>query len=377
MGWILAIAVSPARTWAARALTTGPAEPELIRLGPPVATPGTHDPDSAEDTPGTTTDETSPPDPGTSESDKDALPDDPRAIRPEGMPSAVWSDGSRTLVGVAALDRAGLSPEGLVLDPYALISAQADGVSPPEAKGRHDPIEIVGALLREAYQLAVAHADTPPERTLVTHPDGWSGDQIIKLRLAASRAGITIDPVPEPVAVAAAYRAAGGQGSRLLMLDADRNTASAIARMGAMFIVLGTASADDNLPALDVLPGLAEEALTQPGVRRELLDEVLVTGEAIEPGLDRIGTRLIRRPATELPAWFLASGAVHYDRSLHEVPPLPAPPKPPPPPPPPPPPRINHAAPPPKSKWPPIVPLLILILAVLVIAELLFVYWPF
>lgn len=341
MSWILAIAVSPARTWVARApLTPGPAQPELIRLAPTPEPP----------------DEAAAPDPGLGE---------PGSVRTEGMPSAVWSDGTEVLVGVEALDRAGIAPQGLVLDPYALLTS-------PRHDGP-DPVELVSALLGKAYLLAVADTGSAPARTLVTHPDSWTIDEVLALRQAASRAGIAIDPVPEPIAVAAAYRAFGGEGSRLLMLDADRNTASAIARMGNVFVVLGTAGADHRLPAPEVLPRLAEEALSQPGVRRELLDEVLVTGEALEPGLTDIGITVGRRPATELPSWVLAPGALHYDRSLHEVPPEPSPEPPPKPPPPPPVKRVNHAAPAPKKRLP-LVSLLILILIVLVLAEVVFFF---
>lgn len=348
MSWILAIAVSPARTWAARApLTTGPAQPELIRLAPS---------------------------PGNAPSEEDAAragaPDsalgEPGSVRTEGMPSAVWTDGQQIAVGVEALERAGIAPHGLVLDPYALLVSPADGGP--------DPVALVSALLGTAYRLAVASAGSAPARTLVTHPDGWNVDQVLALRQAASRAGIGIDPVPEPIAVAAAYRAFGGTGTRLLMLDADRNTSSAIARMGNVFVVLGTAGAEDTLAAADVLPRLAEEALSQPGVRRELLDDVLVTGESVESDLIDIGRPLVGRPATGLPSWVLAPGALHYDRSLHEVPPEPTPEPPPPPPPPPPVPRVNHAAPVPKRLR--LVPALILILVVLVLAELLFILWP-
>lgn len=347
MSWILAIAVSPARTWAARApLTPGPAQPELIRLSPAPAPEQPDEEDGQADAPGSTLGE-------------------PGSIRTEGMPSAVWSDGTQILVGVEALDRAGIAPHGLVLDPYALLTS-------PRHPQR-DPVELISALLGTAYRLAVADTGSAPARTLVTHPDGWTIDEVLALRQAASRAGIAIDPVPEPIAVAAAYRAFGGKGSRLLMLDADRNTASAIARMGSVFVVLGNAGADDGLAASEVLPRLAEEALDQPGVRRELLDDVLLTGEALEPGLSDIGTKLNRRPATELPSWVLAPGALHYDRSLHEVPPEPAPEPPPPPPPPPPVKRVNHAAPAPKQRLS-LVPLLIVILIVLVLVEVLFFF---
>lgn len=350
MSWILAIAISPARTWAARAaLTPGAVQTELIHLTRAMA-------------------------PGTVVSGFDGSDE----IRTEAMPSAVWSDGNQVLAGVAALDRASLAPHGLVLDPFALLTPAA--VAPGATSAGPDPIALISSLLATAYQLAVTSTGSTPERTLVTHPDDWTIDQISALRRAASRAGISIDPVPEPIAVAAAYRAFGGEGTRLLMLDADRNTASAVARMGSMFVVLGTAGADETLAAGTVLPGLAQEALGQPGVRPELLDEVLVTGEALEPDLMTIGQDLIKRPASELPTWALAPGALHYDRSVHEERPKPVPPAPPvpaAPPPSPPVPRANHAVPDPKSKRPPLVPLLIGILILLVLAELLFLYWPF
>ncbi|MDO5681242.1 MAG: hypothetical protein Q4G46_00240 [Propionibacteriaceae bacterium] len=420
MVWILAIAVSPARTWAAR-LPAPPSkgEPELIRLAPGSPRDTDTPPDTVTPATDTVTNnavaDTSATGTATIDGPKKppsnaaATPDGPSAhttdastrtpnttnttdapasdlIRTEGMPSAVWTDGQQTLVGVAALERAGVKPAGLILDPYALISTYASPdaaeatPAPSEASGGPeavaDPVDVVAALLGEVYRLAVDRIGSAPEQTLVTHPDGWSLEQIALLRRAANRAGLSIDPVPEPIAVAAAYRAHGGQGTRFLMLDADRNTASAIARMGTTFVVLGTASADDHLNAIDVLPRLADEALAQSGTRREVLDDVVVTGEALDPGLGAIGTTFLQRPATELPSEFLATGALFYDRSLHEVPPPPAPERPPPPPPPPPPVRINHAAPPTKKRLP-IVPLLILILVVLVLAELLFVYWPF
>ncbi|MDO5498385.1 MAG: hypothetical protein Q4F67_01740 [Propionibacteriaceae bacterium] len=372
MSWILAIAVCPARTWAARA-PLGPktGAPELIRLGPGDPKPPADADDRRADAPA---EEAHPAAPPATEPAADgpvlaeAAAPDPQVIRTEGMPSAVWSDGSVTLVGVEALDRAGIAPAGLVLDPYALLAAPADGGP--------DPIPLVSALLAAAYERAVAETGTPPERTLVTHPDGWSAEQVLDLRRAASLAGIGIIPVPEPIAVAAAYRGLGGEGGRLLMLDADRNTASAIARMGNLFLVLATTSAPDDAAADDVLPGLVEEVLTQPGVNRELLDEVLLTGEALPEGLSERVSDLLRRTPAELPSWVLAPGALHYDHSLHAVPPQPAP-APPPPPPPPPVPRVNHAAPVKGSRRLPLVPLLVLILVVLVLAELLFVYWPF
>lgn len=360
MTWILAIAVGPERTWVARHEMTGKAAaPRFVPL------------ESGE---------------------------------PGPMPSAVWTDGQQVLVGSAATDRGAQLPAGLITDPYLLLSRASDpasttGPSTPSA----DPRDLVGALLEQAYARGIADQAAPPdadpnapdnaqperkasapERVLVTHPDSWSGEEVLALRSAASRAGLGIDPVPEAVALASAYRAAGGEGTRLLVVDAVRRQAAAVARMGKVFVVLATAT-ERRLPdrpgasPVERLVAVAEDVLTQPGVRRDRLNELVLTGAPVDSELGSALTAVLNRPPVELPHDALAAGALSYDAALHEarpqpVLPTPAPPQPSPAPPAP---RINHAAPVRGSRRLPIVPLLILILAVLVAAELLFVYWPF
>lgn len=276
------------------------------------------------------------------------------------------------------------NPPAVVRDPYALLTpvpAAAAGGGPSSGgdrtAGDSDPRDVVAEVLRTAY--AKASGDTRPERIVVTYPDSWSNDAVLALRQAASRAGLGIDPVPEAVALASAYRARNGVGTRLLILDADRRHASAVARMGNVFVALATACGKDRDDPERQLIELAEEALAQPGVRRDLLNEVILTGHDLDPALARALAGLIGRPPTVLPPSALALGALHYDAALHEAPPEPVldKPAPKPPPAPPPAPRVDHAAPDPGSKRPGLVPLLIAILVILIAAELLFVYWPF
>ncbi|WP_425310637.1 hypothetical protein AADG42_18270 [Ammonicoccus fulvus] len=279
------------------------------------------------------------------------------------LPSAVWIGDDAILVGEEALARGAGSPEGLMRNPYAVLG-EGDG---------SEAIDHVAVLLAETHRRAVAAAGSWPERTLLTHPDGWSMEQVMALRQAVTRAGLGVDLVTEPVALASAYRHDGGEGSRLLVLDPARGSASAVARMGRVFIVMAT---ENGAGSEDVI-ALAERALARPGVRPELLNEILLAGDTPDSGLAETLDARFRQEVVQMPTSAMAAGALHYNRSLHEVPPRPAPEPPPPAPAPEPVVRVNHAAPPAKKKGLPIVPLLLGILAVLIIAELLFVYWPF
>lgn len=278
------------------------------------------------------------------------------------LPSAVWIDDDAILVGEDALARGAESPEGLMRDPYAVLG-EGDG---------SEAIDHVAVLLAETHRRAVAAVGSWPDRTLLTHPDGWSVDQVMALRQAVTRAGLGVDLVTEPVAFASAYRHSGGEGSRLLVLDPARGSASAVARMGRVFIVMATESQDSSGDML----ALADRALARPGVRPELLNQIVLAGDSPDPTLPEQLSQRLRQEVAQMPASALAAGALYYNRSLHEVPPPPAPEPPPPAPAPEPVVRVNHAA-PVKKRGLPLVPLLLGILAVLIIAELLFVYWPF
>lgn len=182
------------------------------------------------------------------------------------LPSAVWIGDDAILVGEDALARGAESPEGLMRDPYAVLG-EGDG---------SEAIDHVAVLLAETHRRAVAAVGSWPDRTLLTHPDGWSVDQVMALRQAVTRAGLGVDLVTEPVAFASAYRHSGGEGSRLLVLDPARGSASAVARMGRVFIVMATESQDSSGDML----ALADRALARPGVRPELLNQIVLAGDS-------------------------------------------------------------------------------------------------
>ena len=286
----------------------------------------------------------------------------------EPMPSAVWTDGTTMLTGEEALARARTAPQGLITDPSSLLGAG------PLSRGaaRIEPVNLMAAVLTEAYARATTATSSIPSEILVTHPDGWTGEQVSALRQAAYRANLSVDPVVEGVAAASAYRAWGGPGSRVLVVDADRRSAAAVARVNRVFVTLTSARDMSDRP----VRRMADEVLDRPGVRRELLNDVIVLGNGPNPDLVASLTDLTDRSPSELTREAVVLGALHYHHALTPTDPVPVTTPPPPPSPPSAPAaKVNHYA--AVKRKPALVPLLILILVVLVILELIFVYWPF
>lgn len=332
MSWIFALTVG-AHTWAARQHAgESDASPELIHLAR-----GDHPP--------------------------------PDSAEPQPMPSAVWTDGVTTVTAEEALQRGSAEPTNLVSDPYALLAAG------PLRRGERsvEPVDLVAAVLTEAYARAVAQTGADPVEVLLTHPEDWSSDKVQALRQAAYRARLAVDLVVEAVAAASAYAAWGGKGTRVLVVDADRRTAAAAAKVNRVFVVLACGRDAGSGP----LRTLVDDVLGRPGVRRELLNDVVLLSDG-EPSPELISalTVLTERPPSELSRAAVALGALHYHRALTPLAPEPILPPPPPPPPPQPVRKVNHYAPVKKGR-PALVPLLLGILVALVLFELLFIYWPF
>lgn len=340
MSWILALTVG-GLTWAARWHDTGDEAADLEETDPALVDLAKTDPsvegDSAEG----------------------------GGVRP--MPSAVWTDGTTTLVAEEALERGKSAPDDLIADPSSLL-----GAAPVRRDDKRvEPVDLVAAVLTEAYARATAAVGSEPDEILVTHPDSWSGDQVSALRQAAYRAKLRIDPVVEGVAAASAYAAWGGPGTRVLVMDADRRSAAVVAKVNRVFVVLTSARDMGNRP----LRPLADEVLARPGVHREQLNDVILLRTDPDESLINSLTDFTGRAPSELTSEAVVLGALYYHRALNPVAPEPVVERPPPLPPPPPSPRVNHYA--PVKRKVAVVPLLILILVVLVILELLFVYWPF
>lgn len=299
-------------------------------------------------------------------------------ISSDPMPATIWTDGTTTVVAEDALQRGKTEPNNLITDATALLGGG------PITRGERvlDPVDLIAALLREAYTRAVAAMGSAPDQVLVTHPDDWTVDQLLPLRQAATRAGLSVDLVGEAVSAASAYASGGGSGTRLLVVDAHRRTATVLARMGRVFGVLASRSAQTATPAnsaeLAELAELADATLSAPGARRELLNGVVLLANNPDAcDLEQLAERTGQQP-TVMPRNVVATGALDYQRALIPVAPTPIPPPPPPPPPPPATvPKVNHYAPVKKERKVPLVPLLVGILVVLILFELLFVYWPF
>lgn len=145
------------------------------------------------------------------------------------MPSAVYIGAGSEYVGEIA-ERHGIEdPISYFPSPKRLLDSM-DGF----ALGA-DPARLLAAILREAYGRAVArHGGTPPDITVLTHPEAWSRNSLDTLELAAANAGIAVDRtvlLSEPRAAAAhfAMQSAGRESgpaapSHVLIVDIGGGT---------------------------------------------------------------------------------------------------------------------------------------------------------
>ncbi|NUS45822.1 MAG: Hsp70 family protein, partial [Mycobacteriaceae bacterium] len=126
-------------------------------------------------------------------------------------------------VGAVALNNATGDPAGFVPGPKRWLTA---GQVEFTVRDRTMPASrVVAAVLRTALARAQAqHANTPPDRLVLTHPEGWAPHQIRVLVDAAAEVGVPADrvvTVSEPRAAARYYArsAAVENGSRVAVFD--------------------------------------------------------------------------------------------------------------------------------------------------------------
>lgn len=122
------------------------------------------------------------------------------------LPSAVFVESPDTIVvGEVALNRAEANPAGFLPSPKRVIGHGMLSLNGYDL----DPALPIAAILSAVLARAVAaHDGQPPARLVLTHPEGWSPQEIQVLLSAAGRLGFTGDrvtTVSEPRAAAHFY----------------------------------------------------------------------------------------------------------------------------------------------------------------------------
>lgn len=122
------------------------------------------------------------------------------------LPSVVFVESPETIVvGEVALNRAEANPAGFLPSPKRVIGHGILHLNGYDL----DPSLPIAAILSAVFARAVAaHAGQPPARLVLTHPEGWSPQEIQVLLSAAGRLGFTGDrvtTVSEPRAAAHFY----------------------------------------------------------------------------------------------------------------------------------------------------------------------------
>lgn len=123
------------------------------------------------------------------------------------LPSGVYAESpERILTGSAALAAADRNPSRFVPSPKRLV-----GQVPAALLGNQEYTldTLIAPVLAAAYERGLAaHNGAAPALVVLTHPEGWSPQQIATLTAAATRAGIdpvAVAVVPEPRAAAHHY----------------------------------------------------------------------------------------------------------------------------------------------------------------------------
>ncbi|WP_458683413.1 Hsp70 family protein [Prescottella equi] len=122
------------------------------------------------------------------------------------LPSAVFVESPETIVvGEVALNRAETNPGAFLASPKRVIGHGMLSLNGYDL----DPALPIAAILSAVLARAVAaHDGQPPARLVLTHPEGWSPQEIQVLLSAAGRLGFTGDRVTtasEPRAAAHFY----------------------------------------------------------------------------------------------------------------------------------------------------------------------------
>lgn len=205
------------------------------------------------------------------------------------MPSGVFFDGSRFLVGRTALQAAFTSPESFEPSPKRRLSDREIFLA-----GSMVPVtKMVAAVFAEVLAKSSGVMGGAPDVIVVTHPDQWSGP-LQQLLAEGARAG-GVDPnrmrmVSEAQAAAWFYAKSATEvpvGSRLVVFDFGAGTCDVAVldkQPDQTFAVIAS-------DGLDGLGGQDLDARIQAWVRRQLaVSDPVLLAEVNEPS--SIATRL-------------------------------------------------------------------------------------
>jgi actin-like ATPase involved in cell morphogenesis len=126
-------------------------------------------------------------------------------LSPQGhqMPSCVFDDDGRLVVGDVAANEASTAPQRFERSPKSRLG------EPSILLGEREwpTAELVAAVLRHVLDRTMrVTGGRMPELAVLTHPDGWADQRCGRLREAAALAGLpAVKMLPEPVAAAAWY----------------------------------------------------------------------------------------------------------------------------------------------------------------------------
>ncbi len=185
------------------------------------------------------------------------------------IPSVVLVDGDNDiLVGRPADDLAVTHPGNAL----RAIKNRLGDPTPVILGGRpYQVVNLVAALLRDAYTQVLQQMGEPPAQVRLTHPATWSQPRLNRLLEAAAKAGLPRPVlVPEPVAAALSFAAEVGvdEGQHIVVYDLGGGTfdTAVVARVDGELTIVGRPIGDQNIGG-------------------ELFDELLVNhiGEQLDP----------------------------------------------------------------------------------------------
>ncbi|MBL7488859.1 Hsp70 family protein [Frankia sp. AgB1.9] len=178
------------------------------------------------------------------------------------LPSVVVLDEDGTLVtGQSATALSGLLPERTErLPKRALVATDQVRLGATTV----DTAELVAALItRVLGEARRRFGGPPPDQVVFTHPARWGEDELARLRLAASKAGVANTVfVPEPVAAAVwhAHQHDVPVGAHVAVYDFGGGTfdTAVLTRTPDGFVVLGRPGGDPHLGGEDLDEALHE-----------------------------------------------------------------------------------------------------------------------
>jgi molecular chaperone DnaK len=219
------------------------------------------------------------------------------AVGEDTTPSVVFFETEENvIVGRVAKNSAKISPELVV----SLVKRDMGEKTKLSFHGvEHSPESISALILREIAAAASAELGQPVHDVVITVPAYFGVSQRQATRHAGEIAGLNVlDVVPEPVAAALHYEAAGGSGDRaILVYDLGGGTfdTTVIKLSGNDIGVvctdgdhhLGGADFDDKISAWLLEQFLAENSGSAAGDHEDFLQSLATSAEEMKKALSR------------------------------------------------------------------------------------------